>query len=156
MMPQQKFAHPFAVLQPVSTWLSCFCQILLEVTQKYCASKSHDKLFTWFSLLNTISWNIQWDETHDRLLHNQNLQQGFTTVSFRAQYRKINQPAFWLKWVLTYSRDGNKTAQKLNPLFYCCFHQGNRFNSITLLRLYINLFCYINQTVRWDLEGSRP
>lgn len=95
------------------------------------ASESYDKLFTWFSLLNSISWNIQWDKTCSRLLHNQNLRWGLMPVYVRAQYCK-KEDTFWLHWVLTYSRDGDKIAQKLNPLFYCCFPQVNRFKSITL------------------------
>lgn len=112
MNPQQKSACLFAIPQPVSTWVKHFCQILLEVTGK--------------SLLNIISWDAQWDKTCNWLLCNCSL----TPLLFRAQHREKG-PIFWLQWVLTHSRDGDKIAQKLSPMFYCCFSQVDHFNSIS-------------------------
>lgn len=112
--PSAKVCMPFC--HPATSWY--LSQALLPNS-----TGSHREMF---SLLNIISWDAQWDKTCNWLLCNCSL----TPLLFRAQHREKG-PIFWLQWVLTHSRDGDKIAQKLSPMFYCCFSQVDHFNSIS-------------------------
>jgi len=127
-MPQQKFACLSAVLQPVSTGVNHFCQILLEVTEKCFASNSFSHDFLCLIASHEIYSETRhatgyWaTRTCNGALHQCPSEQGTGKKG----------ATFWLQRAPTYSRAGRKIAQKLNVLFYCCFPQVNCFNSITL------------------------
>lgn len=114
MNPQQKCACLFAIPQPVSTWVKHFCQILLEVTGKcfVCLTSSH--------------------EMHNETRH----ATGYCAIAAWHHYCSGHNTGkkglfFDCSGYSHTAEMGIKIAQKLSPMFYCCFSQVDHFNSIS-------------------------